>query len=632
MLGSTGKRTQEKRLGEYATEIRRTQGWRKDQGYDALWGKLREMYQGELNVANLDASEDAIAVNMAFSTINVMFPSVSQGQPNVEVRANDPSNEPQAVLVEEILNFAWDHWHFQPQFRMAAKDFLMFGHGWVKVGWNFTDEEQETSDEEREVEFDTLSAQADEAAVTDPANASALPTNEDIFANLSTTKTVTVEDQPFVDHVSILDILVNPEATSMHDLRWIAQRVRRPLEEAKRDENYASGARGKLSGAHSTFDTATDPRTDGNLVAERGKMVEIWEFYDLVDAVMAVFTLEDGKNFLVKPTKMPFLFGHPFVQMRNYDIPDMFYPMGDLEQLWPLQQELNKTRSDMMNFRAAYARKYLVRAGALQRGDVEKLISKTDGEIIQVENDNVNLEDIVVPVPINNLDPGLFNWSHQITSDIQEVSGVSEYTRGGGGGRRTATEAALIQDAMNARSGEKLMIVEQTASEVMRKVLQVMQQFLTGPQVARTFGADGSQKWLPYDRESIRGEFDFSVEAGSTQPNNETFRRQNAIALMNVMMPFVDGGIIDPQELAKHILSEGFSIRTPEKFFQQEAPQPQPGQPPRNPGTLPGAQGLYTPQPTAAEAQDEEQQSAIQGVPPELMNQLMNQNGVSPMV
>jgi hypothetical protein len=33
----------------------------------------------------------------------------------------------------------------------------------------------------------------------------------------------------------------------------------------------------------------------------------------------------------------------------------------------------------------------------------------------------------------------------------------------------------------------------------------------------------GQQFWFEYTHENIEGEFDFIVEGGSTQPNNETF-------------------------------------------------------------------------------------------------------------
>lgn len=568
-----GRRSKKTRLGEYLDEVERARRFRYDEGYDDLWAKLREMYEANDNQpAEIGADEDRVAVNMAFSTINVIYPSVSGGVPQISVLANNPAFDQNAVVVQEVLNFAWKHWNVQPAFRRAAKDFLMFGHGWTKVGWRFVEQERQLTNEEITRQYLELRQQTEAAVMINPGSAIDLPNDEEILANIPTTKMEILEDRPFVEHVSVLDMFVNPEATNMDDVRWIAQRVIRHVEDVKNDKNYKASSRKDVGPMLTTYDTF-DPRYFG---IERGAnspdLCELWEFYDLVDGVMCIFAT-GGDDFLVDPGQMPYHFGHPFVMIRNYEIPDKFYPIGDLEMLWTLQQELNKTRSDMLNYRAKYARKYVARHSAFNPGDESKIVSKNDGEVIWIRDDTP-LDDVIRPLPINELDANLFNWSGQIMADIQEVSGVSEYARGGASARaRTATEASLIQDALNARSGEKLAQVETMATDVAGKLLKIMQQFLTGEHVARILGPDGQTKWLPYTRESIIGEFDFTVEAGSTQPNNETFRRQKAIAMMNTLAPFMNMGVIDPYELAKHILTEGFGVRVPEKFMSPQYQQ-----------------------------------------------------------
>lgn len=652
-----GKRPKAERLNDYQIEVDRARKFRKSEGYDALWQRLRDMYTGAGRTAEMAPDEDSIFVNMAFSTINVIYPSVSAGIPQISILANDPMKADAALVVQDIMNFAWKHWEVQPAFRAAAKDFLMFGHGWAKVGWRYVETQELLTEDDMMEEFIQRRQEAIDAGTQDPSIMGDLPTDEEIARNLVTTTTSVLEDRPFVEQVSILDMFVNPEATTMDDIRWVAQRVMRNVEEVQADENYVKAARKRVKGTHTSYDS-TDPRRRAEDHSDGPDMVELWEFYDVVDKVMAVFAT-DGDEFLVEPGEMPYHFGHPFVMIRNYEIPDVFYPIGDLEMLYPLQEELNKTRSDMLNFRAAYARKYLARKSAFANGDEAKLASRKDGEIIWIENDSIPLSDIVERMPINDLDANLFNWSGQIVGDIQEVSGVSEYARGGGGGARTATEASLIQDALNARSGEKLALVEKMATDVARKLLKIMQQFLTRDEIARVTGPAGEQQWLIYDRESIQGEYDFTVEAGSTQPNNETFRRQKAIAMANTLLPFIQMGVVNAQELAKHLLQEGFAIRSPEKFLINPppmidpntgqplppgmappagAPAGGPGQAPMN-GSIgaPGGEGMDAPQmdPNALnQAQQEaaQDESAVPGVPAGMMAQLQNQFGVNPGV
>jgi len=169
------------------------------------------------------------------------------------------------------------------------------------------------------------------------------------------------------------------------------------------------------------------------------------------------------------------------------------------------------------------------------------------------------------------------------------VSGVTEFMRGGVSEiRRTATEAALIQDAANARTADKLATIEIAVSAIGRRVLQLAQQFMTGEQVARITAKDGEPMWVTFDRDYISGEFDFEVAAGSTQPMNEAYRRQSAIQLIDAMAPFVSAGVVDVAKLGAYVLQYGFGVKNPEMFMVPPAP-PEPQMPPEAASLPPAA-------------------------------------------
>jgi hypothetical protein len=143
----------------------------------------------------------------------------------------------------------------------------------------------------------------------------------------------------------------------------------------------------------------------------------------------------------------------------------------------------------------------------------------------------------------------------------------------------------MIQDGANARSADKLAKVEHAIGEVAQRCVQLCQMFLSTEQVAKIVGADGQISWVPFDRDSIQGEFDFVVEAGSTQPQNESFRRQSAMQLLDAMAPFISAGVVDPSKLAEHVLRNGFGVKDPGSFMMPPpAPMGAPGMPPGMPG------------------------------------------------
>lgn len=559
-------------LKRYKNRVEGVVKWREDEGYDDTWERLRDIYR--LRMFSSRLQEDQILVAVAFATINVIEPSVAINYPKITVTANHEDEVDQAVIAEAVVNYLWRHYDVQPEFRRAVKDFLVYGHGWLKIGYRYEEITEAVDDNTQAEHFDSLAAQADEFAQANPHLAGYLPSDQDIARAVPEYQAVVVHDHPFVDRVSVFDMYVDPEATYYYtadrtDAGWLCQRVIRPIEEAKRDPRYRRSARRKLEADgsvawHLENDTPQD-----------GERVTLWEFYDLRRHTVCVFA--DGLDeFLVEPVSLPYSYGAPFVMVRDYDVPDQFYPIGELEALEPLQREINETRSSMVRARKLDIRKYVAREKSMTAGVIDAIQSDKDNTVILVEGDDP-LENVIKPLETNPARPELYQHSDTILADFDRVSGVSEYQRGQLPEiRRTATEASIIQDAANARAADKLDTVQLAVGQVARRILQLLQQYMTEEQSARIVGRDGTKLWFQYQRGDIEGEFDFDVEAGSTQPMNETFRRQQALQMMTALTPLLEQGVIDPKELAKHVLRDGFGIKQPEKFI-LPPPPPQPG-------------------------------------------------------
>ena len=249
-----------------------------------------------------------------------------------------------------------------------------------------------------------------------------------------------------------------------------------------------------------------------------------------------------------------------------------------------------------------------------------------------------NINSVVGPMPAIISPPEFYNQSELISSDIDRVSGVSEYQRGSLPEiRRTATEAGIIQDAANARSSDKLALIERSIAEVARRLVALAQEFMTGEAAVRVAGTGAKQVWLNFDKDYLQGEFDFEVEGGSTQPVNETVRRQQAVQVVDAMAPFVNTGIIDMAKLAGYLLTYGFGIKDGGSFIipppppMPPAPEPQPqampeqmpmGMPPQMPMGMPpqGMPPQGMPMPGMEGLPPE-----LAGLPPEILMQLMQQ-------
>lgn len=607
--------------------------WRKTEGLDDLWGRLNDLYRGKHFNKPL-SGEDRIAINLAFSTINVIEPSIAINYPKVTVAARKPEDEDRATIVEAVANYWWRTHEVRPEFRRAVKDMLIYGFGWIKTGYRFVEEEADRDEADIEAdyesEYEKRRAEVDDFAVENADMAGELATDEEldaeIRANLAYTELNVVEDRPFVERVSPHDIFVDPEATSPEDMRWIAQRCIKDREEVENNPAYNEAARKKVEADGVVVDTMR-PKD----VSHREKDIQritVWEYYDLRNGTLSVFA-EKGDGFLVDPQPQPYAFGHPFIMLRNYEVPETFYPMGELEAVEDLQQELNKTRTQQMNDRKRYARKYLYDPRAFDAKAVGDLQSQRDGVFVAV-NEGIDLKEAVIPLPQEALDPQFYAASEQIEADINTISGVSEYQRGGGEQaiRRTATEASIIQDAANARAANKLAIVEDGIAKVSRRLITLAQQYMTEAQVGRIVDSNGAPVWFEFEPSWLKGEYDFEVEGGSTQPNNEMLRRQQALDMLNALAPYGDPamGLLNMQELLKHALQFGFGLKNPSKFLGPgPMVDPMTGMPMAPGGGPQGAppQG-GGPQPGQEEGQEPEQHQ----IPPEVLAQLQGQVGL----
>lgn len=580
-------------LARYRKKITSSKRWRKDESYDETWKRLNDLYRGRHYEYFTD--EDRVLINMTFSTINVIYPSISVNYPKITVNAQNPEQAPNAIVAEAVVNYWWRHKNIKLQFRRAVKDFLMFGHGWLKVGYRYVEEDRIGSDED----------------VSD----------ETIDQNYMSTTYNVLEDAPFVERVSPFDVFVDPDGTSMDDIKWIAHRIRRPIRDIRTDRRYNKAVRSSISPV--SFSRYSEDEPAHRKIHDKDEgYADVFEFYDLRNNTVSVFC-ESGDGFLIKPQKMPYAFGHPFEMIRNYDVPDFFYPIGDLEAIEPLQRELNATRTQMMNHRKRYARKYLFRESAIDANGRQAMESDDDNVMVPVIGDSP-LGDVVQPFPALINPPEFYNQSSLIEQDINTISGVGEFMRGGVSEiRRTATEVGLVQDAANARTADKLATIELAIGGVARRLLMLCQQFQTDVMTARIVGKDGNPVWIRYDRDYIAGEFDFEVVGGSTTPNNESARRAKAIDLMNAMTPFASAGIVDMSKLAVYVLQAGFDIKNAEAFIMEDKSEPQGGQPETPEGAGPEQSAPQLPPAVPAPMGGPQDQQ----LPPELLAMLAGQAG-----
>jgi hypothetical protein len=615
-------------------EVERSKTWRSNH-YDDQWHRMIELYRGRQYAEA--SKQDRLVVNLVFATKNVIAPSVAINNPRFVVNARKPENAPMAVIVEEVLNYLWRCHKYQDEIRLAVDDWILCGMGWVKCGYLFRKptEVKDTAE---------LGGEMNAGSISDSGDAEGIDDRMAVPGNVETELTNSRDDRPYVERVSIFDMFVDPDARHPKEMRWIAQRTWRPVQDVRVDSRYDPKAR-KQVGASTRFVSTGSGDDDGRAVndtPDQGALsyCEIIEFYDIKRHEVSTFAMDgdtssESQNtrdaYLIKPAPIPFSSGHPFRMLRNYEVPDNFYPMGEIESIESLQLELNETRNQMLNHRKRFARKWIYASSMFDEDGVRALESDVDNTMIPILGD-ANPSQYIAPLPSIGTPPDFYNQSALIEEDINTISGVSDYMRGQPESaiRRTATEAAMIQDAANSRARDKLSKIESFLSEVGEAVIGLMQQFLDGEHVARVTSVAG-RAWVNYDADYLQGSYDYEVEGGSTEPRNEAFRRQSALQLVDAMAPFVQAGVVNPEGLARYVLQYGFGVKDTSTLLngpmeqQMQQQQMDPNAPPMPPGGMPPEGGEAMPVPADMGPQGPPVEQMPMGgpqIPPELLAQL----------
>ena len=516
------RKSHRERLVELRSLLDFGKSFRQEKREDA-WKQSEDQYLG--NHWNEDSSEDPtadlITINLSFSTVNTIIPYVTSEEPRFLVApySKDATVE-NARLQQAWLNKLWrkQSTGAHEAIESSAEDYLIYGDGFGKVSYSIINKMVE---------------------------------NEEAKATVA---------EIFVDRIDPWDLWIDPMSDGLHNARWIAHRTYSTKAELEQDTRYDDVDIDELvtASAEEIDDSDRGARTAAHADTPQ-EWVRLYEFYDLTAGEMWTFADYGEKPLrVVEDITMA-----PIVQMGNYRIPRSPYHMGELEQMWSMQQELNKSRSQLITHRRRNVAKYLVRQDAMTPEGQAALQSPIVGEMVPVQGE-IPLDSLVKPAQLAPLPSEAYSSADQASKDIYEISGVNEYLRGATPEvRRTATEASIIEGASNVKTRGKLLDVERAVRKLGTLIIETakdvypstdvdeMAMFLTGgeaeiiarddanaesdalmeqglPDEARRVKAEGgvSDVVMTPTEAIFIGVYEVEVEGGSTEMRSPAFKEQ----------------------------------------------------------------------------------------------------------
>jgi hypothetical protein len=176
-------------------------------------------------------------------------------------------------------------------------------------------------------------------------------------------------------------------------------------------------------------------------------------------------------------------------------------PISDVELLKELQDEYDRTRQNYADVREKAVPVLVFRkSGGLTEEDIKALTDRKNKDTIGVEGaPTVPLAQDIIFFAGAKIDPQAYDVS-MIRNDMDLVSGRSDASRANLIKPKTATEAEIMQEAMQSRVAERRDTHEDLLSDMGEAALEVALRDLTKDEVKQIAGADAEWPEEPGQR------------------------------------------------------------------------------------------------------------------------------------
>lgn len=514
---------------------------RADKVYEAWRKKFRvqlayEYFDGAQRPKHIP-EEEWITVNLIYSVLLAILPTLyGNDDPYFYIKLArtfrpDPfmiaKYEQNAETRQAMVNYLKKELGLKPKARLSVQD-ACFQFGIFKVGYHADLEKSPRAGEPIMIDGDT-----------------GVPMLGDDLSVMTYPDYIPVNEKYCLYRIHPNDFRVDEDAGPENDdVRWKAQRIKRPIEDVRADKAYSQTVRHKVepTEARDDVEKEREKRKKGTVHAAESNEPEpdtvvTWEIYDLAKDEWC--TVAEGcDQFLIKPEKVPDgIEKDPFVDLRFTLRDDSWYPIPPVSQWLDPQTEYCQTRSKILTHRKRFNRKYEMDQTAFDDPETEatKLTQGEDGTVLMRSNPNTGIA-AVWPIKDAPLDMQVHTELAYLRNDFNELA-IGANQRGAGAGIDSATEAGIIEVRAKVREGDWVGLVGDFVGAIGRKVDQQVQANMTTDEAVRVTGPQGTfWKQITVDAyEKIEGEYEYSVNMGATTPQLPEIERAQWTAFLTLL-------------------------------------------------------------------------------------------------
>lgn len=521
-------------VDEWIEELDRGFDFRRRYGLEDTWA------QNEALFFNVGQDQDTSAPNIILSSGDALLSTLSVPYPFIDIQPERYDAVEGATILRRLNNKLVKSMGIRQEVPHATINAFLFGVGIMKVGYD------------SEFGYDpTQDAMGGTGGFTF--------SQHDKDGNLIEFKGAQ-PGMPWVESVLPHDIIVPWGTLWLKKAEWIAHRVVRHIDAIKADPKY-SGKKDlqpnmSMKDFVQSYVTPTKPWRIGETQVMQGQdvegeceYVELFEIHDR--RTKKIYVIATGHDkFLRNEEDHMQVHGLPFVELSFVPRVRAFWRTSDATYLRQAQAELLDITIQSTKQRRLGALKFLYSKGAITEAELMKLLSTHIGVAAAVEG-GFDIDKVIKTFqPTQN--PQIYMEAEQVRRNSREIIGMSRNQAGEfeSTGRRTATEAGIVDQASQMRANRRFLAVADMYTEVFEKVNRIITKFWKTPRLIDVIGENGLQTWVTYVGAQLKGEYSYSVGFSQDPPLSPMQRKQNALGIYQAMS---QDPTVNPLELRKFL-------------------------------------------------------------------------------
>ncbi len=493
----------------------------------AQFDKYRKTFRGYRN----GERDKKYRTNLIYANIAAILPQVYAKDPDISFSPTEIVEPARYALVKKfaktgeiVTREQLRRADLKRRAKAAVRSTMTVSLSWWKVGWQDdkrTDPQITNRINDVQDDIERLKLLANQSEDAQGGDQQRQAKQQELEAQLAALQTqnieITVARGVVIDPVRAEDVIVLDSSVTSFDeyprARRIAHRMWLTAEQFEATFGYKpqTGRVYAKQSAEGGDATGTKDRQGYYCV------YEVWD-----KSLHTVFTVAEGHDRYCRAPLVPQALGerwYPFFGLIFNPVADEFWPLSDVELLEKLCDEYNDTRDDLAKHRRENLPVRVARAGgSLTDEDLEKIQNRQSNDIIVINGTPGKplQDDLAVldnpPIDVNNYDTA------PIRSDIEQVLGASDASRGTVMKAKTATEAEIVAQGLRSRTEERQDTIEDLIEDVAKYVFEMCLMKLSLQEVQKIAGPDA--EWPEMSVEQAFSWLNVRVQAGTSgKPN-----------------------------------------------------------------------------------------------------------------